>query len=56
MISHTLVDHTLLYELLNVIGHLGPKYSVLAYGGSAPCPGGLLVCTATSLVSSPLAL
>ena len=23
-----LVDHTLLYELLNVISHPGPKYSV----------------------------
>ena len=29
--SILLADHTLLYELLNVIGHLGPKYSV-------PCP------------------
>ena len=26
-----LADHTLLYELLDVVGHLGPKYSV-------PCP------------------
>ena len=30
-ISILLADHTLLYELLDVIGHLGPKYSV-------PCP------------------
>ena len=26
--SILLADHTLLYELLDVIGHLGPKYSV----------------------------
>ena len=27
-LSILLADHTLLYELLDVIGHLGPKYSV----------------------------
>ena len=26
--SILLADHTLLYELLDIIGHLGPKYSV----------------------------
>ena len=55
-LSILLADYILLHELLDIIGHLGPKYSVPCPKDASPYLGIPCVCTGAFLVSSPLVL